>query len=128
MRPLIKFILHASLVVAFIALMTAAFTPMAHAAHDDDNTTWLVIVDWDDMGEPFIHEDNKPVALDSFTECVVLGRFMTSLIETYEKDRRFVAACIHPDTVPLDGVIDMLIDDFDGYFPPRVRRKIGQPI
>lgn len=120
MRPLIKFILHASLVVAFIALMTAAFTPMARAEHDGGSTPyWLVIVDWDEDGKPFIHEDNEPLALADFNDCVSLGMFMSGLLDRFAPERKFVSSCVHPEENTLDEIIDMIIEDFQQFFEPK---------
>lgn len=118
MRNTIKFILHSALVFAFIALATAAFTPMAKAEHTPTTSgSWLVAIDWDADGNPTL--TNDPIRYDTRLQCGRVGAAMVAYVDAYDPDRRYVSVCAHPDDASdLYVIIDLVIEDFSPFFQP----------
>lgn len=119
----IKFILHATLVMAFAGLISLAFVMPSVSKHTPTTSgAWLVMVDWDELGEPELLFD--PQRLETRARCRSLAAQMVEYLKTYEPDRRFVIACAHPDdAADLDTIVDRIVEDFSPYFP-----SIGQGI
>lgn len=122
MNTTIKFILHASLVMLFLTLVTAVLIPVAKADHSPITSgSWLVVIDWDEQGEPELKL--SPVRLETRDQCGSIASRMVEYLDAYEPDRRYVIGCAHPDDgTPLDTVIDRIIADYGPYFQP------GQPV
>ncbi len=116
MNYLSKFLIAATAVFVMMALLSPIAT---FADHDADTPTFLVIVDWDANGQPYIDDEWQPQPLDTLEECMVVGNFAEMIIQGSMPDRRYVSACVHPsDGMSLDDIIDQIIDDFTPYFTP----------
>lgn len=117
-REFMKFWLAACAVV-FAMFIATSYVYADNIPGHPNTGYWLTIIDFDAAGQGSIEQGMGPRKFDDDATCQRLGKQLVLYINTYEPERSFVAACLHPEfetDASLDEVINAVMQHFGPYF------------
>ena len=112
-----KFLHFVGMTFIVFAVTAIIGSTMAKADHNPPDH-WLIAMDYDDRGKPFIQPENRPRQYATRDQCFKIGYALIDYIKQYHSERRVAVVCIHQEGAPLSAILEQVGRDFRRYFPP----------